>query len=69
MVEYTTISIPKELQEDVEAFIEDTNFTSVSEFTKHLLRDTIAGGDLGTALNEDEVRQIRQRLEALGYRE
>jgi len=69
MVEYTTISIPKELKEDVKKFIEDTNFTSVAEFTKHLLRDTVAGGELdhGDNLSKSEVKKIRKRLEKLGY--
>lgn len=69
MVEYTTISIPRELKEDVEKFIEDTNFTSVAEFTKHLLRDTVAGGkiDHGEGLSDDEVEKVRKRLEKLGY--
>jgi peptidoglycan hydrolase-like protein with peptidoglycan-binding domain len=68
MSEYTTISIPKELKEDVEAFIEDTNFTSVAAFTKHILRDTVSGGALhGSGLTDEEVQQVRARLENLGY--
>lgn len=71
MTDYTTISIPRELKEDVDEFIEDTNFTSAAEFTKHLLRDTIAGGDLdaGPKLNKDEVQKVRDRLRNLGYLE
>jgi len=69
MTDYTTISIPKDLHQDVDAFIDDTNFTSVAEFTKHLLRDTISGGDLtgGSDLTEDEVKKVRDRLKNLGY--
>lgn len=69
MVEYTTISIPKDLKEDVSDFISDTNFASVAEFTKHLLRDTIAGGNLDSPnhLSQEEVKTIRKRLEKLGY--
>jgi Arc/MetJ-type ribon-helix-helix transcriptional regulator len=69
MSDYTTISIPKDLHEDVEDFIDDTNFTSVAEFTKHLLRDTISGGSIHTDsdLSDDEVEKIRERLENLGY--
>ncbi|MDY6777644.1 MAG: ribbon-helix-helix domain-containing protein [Candidatus Nanohaloarchaea archaeon] len=69
MADYTTISIPRELHDDVEDFIEDTNFTSVAEFTKHLLRDTIAGGDLagGSDLSDEEVQKVRDRLKNLGY--
>jgi Arc/MetJ-type ribon-helix-helix transcriptional regulator len=69
MTDYTTISIPKDLHEDVDEFIDDTNFTSVAEFTKHLLRDTISGGDLtgSSDLTEDEVEKVRDRLKNLGY--
>ncbi|MDY6770370.1 MAG: ribbon-helix-helix domain-containing protein [Candidatus Nanohaloarchaea archaeon] len=71
MTEYTTISIPKDLHEDVDDFIDDTNFTSVAEFTKHILRDTISGGDIagGSDLSEDEVEKVRDRLRNLGYLE
>lgn len=69
MSDYTTISIPKDLHDDVESFIDDTNFTSVAEFTKHLLRDTISGGDItgGDGLSEDEIKTVRERLKNLGY--
>ena len=69
MSNYTTISIPKELHDDVEDFIEDTNFTSVAEFTKHLLRDTMAGGDIagGDGLSNEEIETVRERLRNLGY--
>ncbi|MDY6788773.1 MAG: ribbon-helix-helix domain-containing protein [Candidatus Nanohaloarchaea archaeon] len=65
---HTTISLPKSLHEDVEEFISDTGFTSVSDFTKHLFRDIIAGGGLeDESLTEEEVQKIRKRLERLGY--
>lgn len=66
---YTTISIPKKLHREVEDFLEDTSFTSVAEFTKHLLRDTISQGSLHRhgQLNRDEVEKVRERLKKLGY--
>lgn len=67
MGDYTTVSIPKELHEDVQEFIEDTNFTSVGEFTKHLLRDTVGSGALHKDLTEEEIEQVRKRLKRLGY--
>lgn len=69
MAEYTTISVPKDLHEAVADLIEDTSFTSVSEFTKHVLRDIVADGAIHTAdsLSADEVEKVRERLQKLGY--
>ncbi len=71
MTEYTTISIPKQLHQQIKERIEETSFTSVAEFAKHVLRDTVAGGDLAAEshLSPDEVRQVRKRLQSLGYLE
>ncbi len=68
MTEYTTISIPKELWERVDDFVEDTGFTSVADFSKHVLRDVVSGGELDNEeLSEEEIKRVRERLERLGY--
>lgn len=65
---HTSISLPKELHRDVEAFIEDTGFQNVSEFAKFVLRDIASHKDV----EDDEyltegVGRIRKRLANLGY--
>jgi Arc/MetJ-type ribon-helix-helix transcriptional regulator len=65
---HTTISLPTELHQDVDAFIADTGFQSVSEFAKFVLRDIashhdVADGDYLT----DGVQRVRERLQNLGY--
>ena len=66
---YTTISIPASLHREVKEFIDKTNFTSVGEFVKHLIRDTLSGGSLSgkESLTASEVEAIRKRLKKMGY--
>ena len=67
--QYTSVSIPVEMHKEVERLIEKTDFVSVSEFIKHLLRDILASGDITRAsqLNAKEVEMVRKRLRSLGY--
>lgn len=68
MADYTSVSIPKKLWDRVDEFIEDTGFTSVADFTKHVLRDVVSGGDIeNEELSQEEIKRVRKRLERLGY--
>ncbi|MCC7572390.1 MAG: ribbon-helix-helix domain-containing protein [Candidatus Methanofastidiosum sp.] len=64
-----TIKIPKELYENLQNMIEDTGFSSVTEFIVFVMRSLAAGGNIKTEdrLTEDEVKAIRERLKKLGY--
>jgi Arc/MetJ-type ribon-helix-helix transcriptional regulator len=66
---YTSISIPVEMHKEIEKLIKNTNFVSVSDFIKHLLRDIIASGDISreSRLTPREVELVRRRLRSLGY--
>lgn len=66
--QYTSISVPRGLADDIEAFIEDTGFQNTSEFTKFLLRDIVSHGDIeNDEYMKDGVKRIRERLKNLGY--
>ena len=56
--DYVTISIPKELYENVKRSIEGTGFRSVTEFMVFVTRQMLIHRD------KDEVKD---RLKALGY--
>lgn len=68
MGDYSTVSIPRELKENVEALIADTGFSNASEFTKFVLRDIVSQGDFDgpEELNASQAK-VRERLKNLGY--
>ena len=65
-----TLKIPAELYKALSELIEDTGFSSVTEFAVYVLRDVAAGGKLDEGLSGYSAREIlavRERLRALGY--
>ncbi|MBS1262954.1 MAG: hypothetical protein MAG715_00119 [Methanonatronarchaeales archaeon] len=68
-MEYTTVSIPRELAERVEDTLEDTSFTGVSDLVKFLLRSLTASYEERGRLTEAEMMEVAERLRDLGYLE
>lgn len=64
-----TIKIPKELYEKLKDIINDTGFSSVTEFILFVMRNVASGGRIKDEdnLTSDEVKRIRERLKKLGY--
>lgn len=64
-----TIKIPRPLYNKLKEIIDDTGFSSVTEFAVWVLRDIAAGGALEAekGLSAEEVNLIRKRLKNLGY--
>lgn len=69
MQERVTIKIPRKLYTQLKGIIEDTGFSSVTDFIVYVLRDIVAGGEFTEKgrLTEKEIRLIRERLRRLGY--
>jgi len=69
MQERVTIKIPRKLYIQLKGIIEDTGFSSVTDFIVYVLRDIVAGGEFTEKgrLTEEEIRLIRERLRRLGY--
>ncbi len=68
---YSTVSIPMPLAEKVKKRIEDTGFTSVSDYVTFVLREILSGEEENEKepfTKEDEAK-VRDRLRALGYLE
>ena len=67
--ERVTIKIPKPLYNRISEIIENTGFSSVTDFIVYVLRDVIAmrSDDPAKYLNQTEIESIRQRLKSLGY--
>jgi Arc/MetJ-type ribon-helix-helix transcriptional regulator len=64
-----TIKIPRKLYENLSLIIEDSGFSSVSDFIVYVLRDLAASKEVkeNPMLTKSEVEAIRKRLKSLGY--
>lgn len=67
--ERVTIKIPKVLYNRIKEAIEDTGFSSVTDFIVYVLRDVISEktDEPAPSLSRDEIEAIKRRLKSLGY--
>ena len=65
MASHTTVSIPKPLYEKTKKIIENSGFTSVSDFVTFILREIIA--DMESNKGKADKKGVIERLRALGY--
>jgi metal-responsive CopG/Arc/MetJ family transcriptional regulator len=63
------IKIPRELYEKLQGIIEETGFSSVTEFIVFVMLSLASSGKIKEedTLTEEEVKAVRERLERLGY--
>ncbi len=64
-IEFTSISIPRQLFKKVERHIEGTGFPSVSGYVAFILREVLS--EKGNKKADYEAEIIRNRLRELGY--
>ena len=64
-MEYTTVSIPKPLNDKIKKLIKKTGFPSTSSFVIFVLREVLVGKAGSSPLPDRE--KIREHLKALGY--
>lgn len=64
-IEFTTISIPRQLFKKTEKHIANTGFPSVSSYVAFILREVLS--EKGNAKADYEAEVIRNRLRELGY--
>jgi Arc/MetJ-type ribon-helix-helix transcriptional regulator len=71
-----TIKIPRKLYEKIQVLIDDSGFSSPTDFIVYVLRDLVGEQMAGRVadkasttedLTNDEVAAIRKRLKSLGY--
>ena len=67
MADYTTVSIPTELAEQVDETIEGTSFSSTSDLVRFLLRSIVIQHQRKGELTEAEFDEIAGQLRDLGY--
>jgi Arc/MetJ-type ribon-helix-helix transcriptional regulator len=65
---FTTVSIPTPLFKKIQDRAKGTDFTSVSSYVAHVLREAITEEpDEEQPLSEEDEERIKDRLRALGY--
>lgn len=66
---FTTVSIPTPLFKKVEERIKETEFTSVSSYITHVLREIVAEEEEGNeeTFSKEDEKLVKARLRALGY--
>jgi len=68
---YTTVSIPVTLWNRIKDLIEDTGFTSVSQFVTYILREVVSSMEKekieDLSISEEERKKIIEKLKKLGY--
>jgi len=69
MTDYTTVSIPTELADQVDETIEGTSFSSTSDLVRFLLRSIVIKHQQRGELTEAEFDEIAGQLRDLGYLE
>ena len=63
-----TLKIPRPLYDKVAQVIQDSGYNSVTDFVVYVLRDLLATHRTAdTELTGRDLRQVKQRLESLGY--
>jgi Arc/MetJ-type ribon-helix-helix transcriptional regulator len=69
MSDKVTIKIPRELYNKLRELIDDTGFSSPTEFIVFVMRSLASTGKISEEekLTNQEVKTIRERLERLGY--
>lgn len=66
---FTPVSIPTSLFDNIKEMIKDTGFPSVSSFATYILREVIINlkGKKKKILTEEENKKIEEKLRVLGY--
>ena len=80
MSDKVTLKIPRQLYDKLKAIIEETGYSSVTEFVVYVLRDLVSSEEFAlkeekmkkneiAELTEEEIMAIKKRLRNLGYME
>jgi len=68
---HTTVSIPIIMYKKIEKMIQDTGFSSVSEWVSYVLREVLVNMKKekrkDAKVSEEDEKKIKDRLRALGY--
>lgn len=79
MSDKVTLKIPKPLYDKLKSIVENTGYSSVTEFVVFVLRDLVSSEEIQETkknnkstnqietLTEEEIKAIKKRLKNLGY--
>ena len=80
MSDKVTLKIPRQLYDKLKKIIDETGYSSVTEFVVYVLRDLVSSEEFAVKeekmkkdeiaeLTEEEIMAIKKRLRNLGYME
>ncbi len=80
MSDKVTLKIPRQLYDKLKTIIDETGYSSVTEFVVYVLRDLVSSEEFAVKeekikkneiaeLTEEEIMAIKKRLRNLGYME
>ena len=80
MSDKVTLKIPRQLYDKLKTIIDETGYSSVTEFVVYVLRDLVSSDEFAikeekikkneiAELTEEEIMAIKKRLRNLGYME
>jgi len=80
MSDKVTLKIPRQLYDKLKTIIDETGYSSVTEFVVYVLRDLVSSEEFAmkeekmkkneiAELTEEEIMAIKKRLRNLGYME
>ncbi|RAO99650.1 hypothetical protein PW5551_02485 [Petrotoga sp. 9PW.55.5.1] len=79
MSDKVTLKIPKPLYDKLKLIVQNTGYSSVTEFVVYVLRDLVSSEEIQKTqkekklneeietLTEEEIKAIKKRLKNLGY--
>ena len=68
MSEIVEVKIPRDIYEEIEERIKNTEFSSVDEYVTYVLREVLASlEEEEEVFTEEEEEKAKERLRALGY--
>ncbi len=66
--EFTPVEIPKDLYDQIEEKIKNTEVSSVADFITTLLKEKLSKNQKETdSLSSEDEEKVKERLKALGY--
>jgi len=70
--QHTTVTIPNPLADKIKTHINNTGFTSVSDYVTYVLREVVSNvepDEKVEGFSKEEEEKVKERLRALGYLE
>ncbi len=65
--EYIEIKLPNKLAGKLAKKIEETGFSTITEYVVYILEQAVSEGSKSVEMDEEEEKRVKKRLRELGY--